>query len=167
LIAEEEMKKIARIRSGGQTGADRAGLDVARAADIPICGWCPKNGWAEDLHEPPGLMRIYPELTATDTSDVVTRTELNVRDSHATLIIVTGPKDVSSGTAYTIEIAKQYKRPFFIAEAGHTGVEEVTAWLATLGEEISLNVAGPRESKAPGIYDKSYKLLEKLLLVLE
>ena len=54
--------KIKRIRSGGQTGVDRAALDIAGKNHIEICGWCPKGGWAEDLPSPPGLLADYPEL---------------------------------------------------------------------------------------------------------
>ena len=41
--------RIKIIRSGGQTGVDRAALDVARELGIPVAGWCPKNGIAEDM----------------------------------------------------------------------------------------------------------------------
>src|SRR5438105_4655074 len=37
-----------RIRSGGQTGVDRAALDAAVLTGRPYEGWCPKGGWAED-----------------------------------------------------------------------------------------------------------------------
>ena len=56
---------IIRIRSGGQSGVDRAALDFARQHRIEICGWCPKGGWAEDSDVPPGLLEDYPELTET------------------------------------------------------------------------------------------------------
>jgi hypothetical protein len=32
-----------RIVSGGQTGADRVGLDLAMKNGIPHGGWCPKG----------------------------------------------------------------------------------------------------------------------------
>ena len=153
------MKKIARIRSGGQTGVDRAALDAAREMGITICGWCPKGGWAEDLPEPPGLLAEYPELVETKSANVMQRTELNVRDSDATLIIVAGQQDISSGTALTIELAKQFRRPYFVADAGRMTAKEIAKWLSTLGDDLTLNIAGPRESKSPGVYDKSYKLL--------
>ena len=56
---------IARIRSGGQTGVDRAALDFARKHNMEICGWCPKGGWAEDYPEEPGILAVYPELQET------------------------------------------------------------------------------------------------------
>ena len=52
------MKRIITIiRSGGQSGVDRAALDFARKHNLEICGWCPKGGWAEDC----------PEAVAADT----------------------------------------------------------------------------------------------------
>jgi Circularly permutated YpsA SLOG family len=51
-----------RIRSGGQTGVDRAALDAAVLTERPYEGWCPKGGWAEDFLHPPGLLTKYPDL---------------------------------------------------------------------------------------------------------
>ena len=48
--------KIAFIRSGGQSGADRGALDAALACGVGICGWCPPGGLAEDMPTPPGLL---------------------------------------------------------------------------------------------------------------
>ena len=83
----ELMKRIRKIRSGGQTGVDRAALDAARQCGLKICGWCPKGGWAEDCPEPPGLLALYPELRETPSENVSQRTVWNVRDADATLII--------------------------------------------------------------------------------
>ena len=63
--------KIRRIRTGGQTGVDRAALDTARKYGIEICGWCPKGGWAEDYPEAPGIKEMYPELQETRHCDRV------------------------------------------------------------------------------------------------
>ena len=54
--------RIIRIRSGGQSGVDRAALDFARCQNIEICGWCPKGGWAEDYPEAPGIKAMYLDL---------------------------------------------------------------------------------------------------------
>ena len=51
-------RKIARIRTGGQSGVDRAALDFAIEHNIPYCGWCPKGGWAEDYPAPSGLSGV-------------------------------------------------------------------------------------------------------------
>ena len=70
--------KIKRIRSGGQTGVDRAALDIARKYHIEICGWCPKGGWAEDFPSSPGLLAEYPELKETPSAGTSQRTRLFV-----------------------------------------------------------------------------------------
>jgi hypothetical protein len=74
------------IVSGGQTGVDRAALDVAIERGMDWGGWCPKGGWAEDLTEPPGVLTRYPKLKETPLANPVQRTEWNVRDADATLV---------------------------------------------------------------------------------
>ena len=39
---------IEKVVSGGQTGANRAGLDAAMEAGIPVGGYCPKVRLVED-----------------------------------------------------------------------------------------------------------------------
>ncbi len=77
-----------KIISGGQSGVDRAVLDVAVERDIAYAGWCPKGGWAEDLPNPPGLLATYPQLKETPLADPAQRTEWNVRDADACMIVV-------------------------------------------------------------------------------
>ena len=79
-----------KIISGGQSGVDRAALDVAIERGMDWGGWCPRGGWAEDFLEPPGLLTKYPHLKETPDSHPLQRTEWNVRDSDATLIITDG-----------------------------------------------------------------------------
>lgn len=107
------MDKIASIRTGGQTGVDRAALFIARKYNIPIVGWCPKNGWAEDMPRSPGIRALYPELKETPEEDVSQRTKWNVRDSHATLIISPKLSKFSKGTNLTEQTAKEYKGPIW------------------------------------------------------
>jgi hypothetical protein len=54
-----------KLICGGQSGVDRAVLDVAIERGIDYGGWCPKGGWAEDFPEPPGVLARYPALEAT------------------------------------------------------------------------------------------------------
>ena len=147
--------RIKTIRSGGQSGADRGALDAARQAGVPITGWCPAGGWAEDMTEPPGLLALYPELTETPSGDVIQRTEWNVRDSDATLIVCENGLAQSPGTLMTIEFAKQMGKPCIVV--GADGVPKVLEWLEGIApansEGIDLNVAGPRESITPGTYE--------------
>jgi Circularly permutated YpsA SLOG family len=80
-----------KITSGGQTGVDRAALDLAIEYGMSWGGWCPKGGWAEDFPDPPGLLTKYPNLRETPLARTKQRTEWNVRDSDATLIIRRSP----------------------------------------------------------------------------
>ena len=89
---------IARIRSGGQTGVDRAALDTARKFNIKICGWCPRGGWAEDCPEAPGILAEYPELKETPEVEPWQRTLWNMRDADAILTIVPEGSGASEGT---------------------------------------------------------------------
>ena len=145
-----------RIVSGGQTGVDRAALDVARALQVPCGGWCPKGRKAEDGP----IARRYP-LRETPTDDYAQRTEWNVRDSDGTLILSRGAP--TGGTAQTIEYASRLNKPCLIVDLNN-GIppSEVGAW-AEAFHVATLNVAGPRESKCPGIYQHAAVFLRTAL----
>ena len=150
------MVLFTRILSGGQSGVDRAALDAALARNVPCSGWCPRGRRAEDgpidqrypLAETPG--RNYPQ-----------RTEWNVRDSDGTLILVQGSPD--RGTALTIKLAARLQKACLVLDlSGRQLVEKVLCW-AQRNHVRVLNVAGPRESKNPGIYERAFQFLRKLL----
>ena len=147
-----------QLISGGQTGVDRAVLDVALERGLPYGGWCPKGGWAEDLPDPPGLLVKYPLLRETPLADPAQRTEWNVRDADACLIVVdAGGLDVSTGTALAQDLAHRYRKPLLVAKLGEAEtLERAALWLrvqqARHGAGVKLAVGGPRESEAPGIY---------------
>lgn len=144
---------VVRVVSGGQTGVDRAALDVAVALGLPYGGWCPAGGWAEDRPDPPGLLTDYPRLQATPEPDPAVRTERNVRDSDATLVLVPRRGWHSPGTRLTIEWCRRLGRPHQVAVADdREAVALVARWLADLQDDVVLTVAGPRESQAPGVY---------------
>jgi Circularly permutated YpsA SLOG family len=148
---------LSKIVSGGQTGVDRAALDVAQELGIPCGGWCPQGRRAEDgpIHE------RYP-LVETPWSGYPQRTEWNVRDSDGTLIILDGEPD--RGTRLTIERAARNKKPFLIVNlAEHPDPAAVHAWAAANGIEI-LNVAGPRASSCPAIYAQAAQFLRMVLV---
>ena len=148
------------IRSGGQSGVDRAALDAARNCKITICGWCPKGGWAEDYPDPPGILALYPELRETPSARIEQRTVWNVRDADATLIIDPTQPGASPGTALTAKAAKAFGKPCLVVRSENS-VQEVIDWLAGLGDELILNIAGPRESECEGVYAKAGQLLKK------
>jgi hypothetical protein len=151
--------RVARIVSGGQTGADRAALDAAIELGIEYAGWCPAGGRAEDRNDPPGVLGDYPRLRETASADPAERTRLNVRDSDATLV-VRASSVASAGTDLTVEEAAWLGRPCLVS-AGEPG--PVAAWLGTLGDGLILNVAGPRESEQPGVYAATRSLLLQVL----
>ena len=156
------LRRIAFIRSGGQTGADRGALDAAREAGVPICGWCPPGGLAEDMPEAPGLLAEYPELKEGEAPGYVERTAWNVRDSQATLIVAPDGLEPCSGTEMTERFARDYGRPCLVI-SGVAEIEVARAWLAKLGFGITLNVAGPRESKTSGTYEATRQVVSMLL----
>jgi GAF domain-containing protein len=150
---------IKKIVSGGQTGVDRAALDVALMLGIPHGGWCPEGRLAED-----GVIPPQYQLKETPSPLAEVRTEWNVRDSDGTLVLTKG--EPSGGTAYTIEQAMKYGKPLFVGDLSQTPEEEL---IQQIGDWLSshplstLNVAGPRESKAPGIYEATKRLLLSVL----
>jgi hypothetical protein len=149
------MRLVVEVVSGGQTGVDRAALDAARAAGLPCRGWCPRGRRAEDGQIP----AEYP-LRETPTEDYAQRTEWNVRDSNATLVLVRGR--TGPGTAFTIERARRLRRPLLVVDlrddpdpaAARRWIEDETVGV--------LNVAGPRESQDPGIGAAARAYLERL-----
>ena len=166
--------KLKKLVSGGQTGVDRAALDVALAyenAQVLGGGWCPPGRVAEDGLIPnryPNLKET-PEDTSSRTSNVPRsqRTEWNVRDTDATLLLYLSiPND--PGTVATRYFCEQYGKPLMEL---HLNQDEhakditylkVRRWLAENQVE-SLNVAGPSERSQEGVYKATYELLSKVL----
>lgn len=146
---------IEKIVSGGQTGVDRAALDVALDRAIPCGGWCPKHRRAED-----GKVPLRYGLTEADSPNYAVRTALNVRDSDGTLILVTG--ELSRGSALTYSMSLRYSKPVLVVNmAENVDFPAVEHWLTNNRIQI-LNVAGPRESSQPGIYDLAFDYLQRL-----
>ena len=156
------MARVICIVSGGQSGVDRAALDFAIGHEIAYGGWCPKGGWAEDFPDPPGLLARYPNLRETSDSDTRQRTELNVRDSDATLVL-TRSDATSPGSAFAVSVAKTHMKPYLIIDIdAPDAVERIRAWLVEQPDIRVLSIGGPRESEAPGIYDAALVLLKAL-----
>jgi hypothetical protein len=144
---------LRKIVSGGQSGVDRAALDAALALGIPVGGWCPRGRIAEDGR----IGRRYC-LLETPSRNYPQRTEWNVRDSDATLIVNCGRLD--GGTLATARLAlERHRKPLFVIELGkRVRREGFRAWLRRYRVRV-LNVAGPRESKRPGIHRQARTLL--------
>ena len=154
----ERESKIEHIISGGQTGVDRAALDAALENNFPCGGWCPKGRKAEDGP----LAPRYP-LKETGSSDYRVRTERNVKEADGTLILTWG--NPTGGTALTVKVADKHKKPCLVLDL-EQGNQEMTGIIQDWVEKnhISvLNVAGPRESKVPGIYKIARELFDNLI----
>ena len=150
------------IRSGGQSGVDRAALDTAGEFGISMGGWCPKGGWAEDCTVPPGVLALYPKLEETPLRKPEQRTIWNVRDADATLIIYPEGSRRSSGTGLTEKTAGNLGKPCFVIRR-EEDIPDAAEWLDSLGDELILNVAGPRESECAGVYEKAVIVLREIL----
>jgi hypothetical protein len=147
-----------RIVSGGQTGVDRAALDVALERNIEHGGWCPLGRRAED-----GRIPERYRLRETYSRDYGVRTLQNVLDSDATLILHRGP--LRGGTRLTAELARQHGKPVMTVDLGDGSkrISTVRQWLT--GNCIAtLNIAGPRESQAAGITAQAADFLRRLLV---
>ena len=147
---------VEKIVSGGQTGVDRAALDVARELGLPCGGWCPKGRKAED-----GPIALRYPLQETPSDDYAQRTVWNVRDSDGTLILTRGQP--TEGTALTIELAERQGKPHLVLDLdAQPERASVRTWVTT-HRIRALNIAGPREEKSPGIYALASQFLRQLL----
>jgi hypothetical protein len=154
-----------KIVSGGQTGVDRAALDVAIERGIAYGGWCPKGGWAEDMPSPPGLLSVYPDLRATPEADPSQRTEWNVRDSDRLMVLIDSAwRGVSKGTGLAIDTAKALAKPNIVIDIDADGAGLLAAGFIGEGQGPSaVCISGPRESEVPGIYAKTRAFLNGVL----
>lgn len=162
--ARKHWRRNIRIVSGGQTGADRAALQVAKDLKLPYGGWVPKGGWAEDYPTAPGLLADYPNMREAGTPEPAERTRLNIRDSSATLILVTNSSASSPGTDLTRAEAAKRGRPLLVVNVDDPHAsDEIAEWLRPMKLMHVLNVAGPRESEAPGLQAKACAVLRSTL----
>jgi len=171
----KETYRPRKIVSGGQTGVDRGALDAAICLNIPHGGWCPQDRTAEN-----GSIPHHYRLQETEAREYTVRTERNVVDSDATLIVFRGV--LSGGTRLTYQKATAHLKPVFLLdlESLSSWINEKVAdksreeqpshpaeavdllkWLAE-GDFNVLNVAGPRESGQPGIETETARLLIRL-----
>ncbi|MFH1156584.1 MAG: putative molybdenum carrier protein [Pseudomonadota bacterium] len=147
---------IKKIISGGQTGADRAALDTAIKFNIDHGGWVPLGRIAED-----GVVPEKYDVKEMPTNSYPKRTEQNVLDSQATLIVTRG--DLTGGSLLTRKLAIKHGKPclhidLFVMDEFEAAIL-LNSFITDNGVEI-LNVAGSRESISPGIYRSVKGVLE-------
>lgn len=154
--------KIRRVISGAQTGADRAGLDVAIALGIDHCGYVPRGRRAED-----GRVPDCYAVTETGSTNYMERTLLNVLEADATLILFpdsarTKWGGLTGGSRLTLQDARDERKHVLVVDPNGPRADDTRRWLDAYPIEV-LNIAGPRESKQPGIYAASYAFLMRVL----
>jgi hypothetical protein len=147
---------IDRIISGGQTGVDRAALDVAIKLAIAHGGWIPRGRLTEN-----GPLPQKYKMKETRSASYSRRTLKNVLDADGTLIISRGP--LSGGSEYTRDMAIKHNRPWLHIDlnriAAFQAANIINDWI--LQKKIAvLNVAGPRASKDPAIYQNTFNIIE-------
>jgi len=165
--SDEQLKMVRKIISGGQTGADRAGLDFAIHAGVEHGGYVPKGRKAED-----GRIDDRYNLVELSTSSYPARTRRNIEESVGTVIFSLNRR-LSGGTKLTLELANKLGKPvlhiydtrkerILNPDSPCLEIQALRDFVCSKKIEI-LNVAGPRESKEPGIYDWTLKMLRLFL----
>jgi hypothetical protein len=154
---------LRKVISGGQTGADRAGLDFAIEVGLKHGRFVPRGRRAED-----GRIPEQHHLTALSSISYAVRTKRNVREGDGTVVFSLDPI-LTGGSALTFEYACQVKKPRIHIHKSATDYSE-EAFLkevSRLKEFIEshqiavLNVAGPRESNQAGVYAFTLKMLRQ------
>jgi len=149
-------KQIIKIISGGQTGVDRASLDMAIELGIKHGGFCPKGRRSEDGIIPPKYI-----MCETESEDYSERTFKNVQFSDGTLILHKG--NIIGGTALTEEFCILTKKAVLIINI-LDDFEVIRLNFNTWLEKniiFILNIAGPRD-----INTHMYKRVKKILNLL-
>ncbi len=141
--------------SGGQTGADRAALDWALKRGLACGGWCPKGRKAED-----GVIDAQYPLRESSSGSYLQRTEWNVRDSDGTVVFSLAPQ-LAGGSLKTVEFARKHNRPLIHVSA--VDPDPAGRLQRFLEDNVidTLNIAGPRKSKEPGIAEFVYRILDQ------
>jgi hypothetical protein len=148
-----------KIVSGGQTGVDRAALDVALKHAIECGGWCP-TGRLDEFGRIPDR---YP-LRELEVGGFTERTLQNVKDSDGTAIIYL--HRLGGGTEQTVRFCMEQQRPHHLIDASKVSAEHAAKLIGDFvrNHKIDiLNIAGPRQSEWPEGYDYAYRALDTFL----
>jgi predicted Rossmann-fold nucleotide-binding protein len=155
------MRRVGRVKivSGGQTGVDRAALDVALKHGIECGGWCPTGR----LDEFGRIPHQYP-LQELEVGGFPERTFRNVKDSDGTVIIY--PGELGVGTEQTLHFCVEQRRPHELIDASKVSAEDAAKLISNFIRKHRieiLNIAGPRLSEWPEGYDYACRVLDRSL----
>lgn len=148
-IAKSELDIVPpfTVISGGQTGADLAGLLAAERCCIPTTGWAPRGFKTEKGPQP--LLAHRFSLKEHPKSNYDARTIDNARAACVTLIL--SPKSRSSGTIVTMNACNAAQRPYLLLSTFDDSAAEIAKLWLVENKAIVLNIAGNRESVCPGL----------------
>jgi hypothetical protein len=159
------------IVSGGQTGADIAGLIAAKSLGIQTGGWAPK-GYRTENGDNPDLGEMYG-LKEDESDQYPPRTMKNIDDSDGTICFLFRH---SSGTEHTIgychtktwcirKTSKMdgYRPVLVVSKITEKTVEDIRSFIFENNIRV-LNIAGHRESTFRGIQNKVVDILLKSLI---
>ncbi len=146
---------IKKVISGGQTGADKAALDVAIELGIQHGGWIPKGRMVED-----GRLTDKYKLQETKNIGYSQCTELNILESDGTLILTHGK--LTGGSVLIQQISKKHNRPCLHIDLNEINepkaVQIISTWIEARKMK-TMNVTGPRVGKDPEIYEAAKRIL--------
>lgn len=145
---------LEQVISGCQTGADQAGLFAAEALGIPTGGCVTRANRTESGDRPDLVARF--RLTPLPTEDYAVRTLANVKASDGTVIFGSLDCVEERGTALTIRLVAFHKGADHLLT--NPTVDQLRAWIVAKGICV-LNVAGPRLSRDPHVYDRAMGIL--------
>jgi hypothetical protein len=147
-----------KIISGGQTGADQAGLLAARVFGVPTGGRVP-FGFVTEGGPRPEFAHLYG-LSELPAEEPLKWYEQNVRDSDATLWF---GKTSTPGAQETVRASRRFGKPCMpVYPAASFEPSHIGAWI-TENEIRTLNVAGNHESESPGIGVRVEQFLGQVL----
>jgi hypothetical protein len=148
-----------KIISGGQTGVDRAALDIALMHGIECGGWCPA-GCLDEFGRIPDQYPVQ-ELAVGGFTE---RTLQNVKDSDGTVIIHRG--NLAGGTDQTVRFCVELQWPHQLIDASKVSAEDAARLIASFVRKHKidvLNVAGPRQSEWAEGYAYAFRALDRFL----
>ena len=157
-----------KVISGGQTGADVAGLWAAKLFGIPTGGWAPK--WFETLNGP------HPEMAETfgikeHSRGYRGRTIENLSEADLTIVCYS---TLSAGSRLTIDQCKKLGKNLLVIyfdqsdlsgslqSAAVNVLKEKLARIESLGIDFTLNVAGNSTNNSTRAFEFVFKMLHRV-----
>lgn len=156
---------IERIISGYQTGADQGALAAAQDSGVLIGGHAPYGGVDENGAIPARFDGCYETMPQGDDRVSIwdARTVKNLADCDGVMVFVPKlPLPVTDGTKLTIDRAVELGKPCLVIDLSTpVDADAVVKWVGE-HEVKTLNIAGPRESSSPGMYEAVYAIVSNL-----